>query len=235
MLTTACGSSEALILTPLITVSVFKSIWTLYDIVSGQCLQRSNETSSVIGYWSLHGKISWSLTYAGTKWHHHGEFHRCVFLIGQKRATTRELSARTREGFMAWMALHMWLVETLRATPPRYARARVFFPVSVFYFGTDGASYTFATYAQTFYIITNRGEAFLALRREDLFLVCACFNETFQSVHQIICELFSYWIIPPSLLLPRLSFWAYLHAPDLSNLPANLSFHSSIKPCVVGK
>ena len=96
-------------------------------------------------------------------------------------------------------------------------------------------TYMFATYAQTFYIITNRGEAFLALRRGDLFLVCACFNETFQSMHQIICELFSYWISPPSLLLPRLSFWAFLHAPDLSNLPANLSFHSSIKPCVVGK
>ena len=84
---------------------------------------------------------------------------------------------------------------------------------------------------QTFYIITNRGEAFLAQRREDLFLACVCFKETFQSVHQIICELFSYWISPPSQLLPRLSFWAYLHAPDLSNLPVNLSSHLSIKPC----
>ena len=53
-------------------------------------------------------------------------------------------------------------------------------------------TYTFVTYAQTSYIITNRGEAFLARRREDLFLVCVCFYETFQSVHQIICELFSY-------------------------------------------
>ena len=87
----------------------FKSIWTLCDTVSGQYLKRSIETSSVIGYWSLHGKISWSLTYAGTIWRHHGELHRCVLVIGQKSTSTRELSARTREGFMAWMALHRCL------------------------------------------------------------------------------------------------------------------------------
>ena len=59
-------------------------------------------------------KFSWLLTYAGMKLRHHGEVQRCVFLIGQKRATTRELSVRTREGFMAWMALHIVMSPSMR-------------------------------------------------------------------------------------------------------------------------
>ena len=84
--------------------------------------------------------------------------------------------------------------------------------------------YTFVTYGQTSYIITNRGEAFLAQRREDLFLVCVCFYETFQSVHQIICELFSYWISPPSQLLPRLSFLSIFARSRLEQLASKLEF-----------
>ena len=134
---------------------------------------------------------------------------------------------------MSWIGIHCFAsCSMLHAT---YVSHFITCAVNVIHFWVltfhRVRTYTFAIYAQTFYIITNRGEAFLARRREDLFLVCVCVYETFQSVHQIICELFSYWISPPSQLLPRLSFWAYLHAPDLSNLPANLSSHLSIKPC----